>query len=95
MFLTQPIAGVDVSKDTLEVYLLPSGRSLRVQNKKGDIRKLVKNFKQEKVALVVMEPTSRYHWELMLQMVEGGVPIAVINPKKVRDFANPKFQGQN
>ena len=81
------VAGVDVSKETLYVYLLPSGRSFKVPNKRRDIQKLVEEFKKDQLELVVMEPTSRYHWELMLQLFQHGVPFSVVNPKNVRDFA--------
>ena len=87
MTLKQIVAGVDVSKETLDIYLLPAGKSWKIQNDKASIRKLVKKFNKEGVDLVVMEPTGKYHWELMVQMVEGEIPTAVANPKKVRYFA--------
>lgn len=87
MTLNQIVAGVDVSKDTLDIYLLPKGTAWKVKNNKSSISKLVKTFKKEGVDLVVMEPTGKYHWELMVQMVEGKIPTAVANPKKVRYFA--------
>lgn len=87
MTLNQTVAGVDVSKETLDIYLLPKGTAWKVKNNKSSISKLVKTFKKEGVDLVVMEPTGKYHWELMVQMVEAGIPTAVANPKKVRYFA--------
>ena len=83
----QTVAGVDVYKDTLDIYLLPSKKAWKVNNDKASIRKLVKAFQKQGVDLVVMEPTGKHHWELMTQMVEGGIGTAVANPKKVRYFA--------
>ena len=87
MVLQKTVAGVDVSKDTLDIYLLPTKKVWKVKNDKASIRKLVKTFIKEGVDLVVMEPTGKHHWELMTQMVEGGIGTAVANPKMIRYFA--------
>ena len=87
MVLQQTVAGVDVSKDTLDIHLLPTDKAWKVKNDKASIRKLVKRFREEGVDLVVMEPTGKHHWELMTQMVEGKIRTAVANPKMVRYFA--------
>ena len=83
----QKVLGVDVSKDKLDMYLNQTGEAWTVKNDRQSIRRLVKACHKKGVTLLVMEPTGKYHWELMTQMVQGGIRTAVANPKKVRYFA--------
>nr|WP_272080569.1 hypothetical protein [Microcystis aeruginosa] len=49
--------GIDTSKATLDVYLRPLGKAMKVANTKEDISKLVETLKPHTVNLIVLEAT--------------------------------------
>jgi transposase len=79
--------GIDVSKMYLDVYLHPLGERLRVTNDAEGHRRLVAFLARHVVALVLMEPTSRYHRALHRRLHEAGLPVALANPLRARLFA--------
>jgi transposase len=89
---SQPVAGIDVSKATLEVFIdrtlcgQPPLRS-SLANTEQEIQKLLTQLREQKVRLVVMEATGRYHRRLAAVLMCAGVPVKVLNPQRARDFA--------
>ncbi len=82
--------GIDVSKDTLDVHVLPDGQSFRLGNDDEAAAALAQRL--EPGALVVMEATNVY-WRLVAStLASAGLGVAVVNPRQVRDFA--KATGQ-
>lgn len=53
---------------------------------------LVSELKKLKPALIVMEATGIYYFDLAVALVEANLPVAVINPKSFRHFAELKLQ---
>ena len=90
--LSQPVAGIDVAKATLEVFI---DRSLAGQpplrfalaNTEQEIQMLLVQLREHRVRLVVMEATGRYHRRLAGVLLCAGVPTKVLNPQRARDFA--------
>jgi transposase len=83
--------GIDVSKDWLDLHVLPSGEVLRVPNSKDGIRKLKRWLARFEIALVVVEATGKWHRPLRRSLDASAIPVAVIDPFRVRMFA--KAQG--
>jgi transposase len=83
----QVVVGIDVSKATLDVAVLPSSEELQVANDANGIEALVKKFRSEAVDLVVMEATGGYETALAAALVASGLRVAVVNPRQIRDFA--------
>jgi transposase len=81
--------GIDVSKDKLDVCLLPVGGSLSVGNDDDGIRRIVALLKDQPqaVALVLLEATGRYERHVASELLEAGFKVAVVNPRQARDFA--------
>jgi transposase len=79
--------GIDVSKEFLDVHIRPSGKSFRVGNDEAGISSLVDRFRRERPTLVVLEATGGYESSLSAELALAGVPVAVVNPRQVRDFA--------
>jgi transposase len=79
--------GVDISKDTLEVYLHPAGLSRRFANDAQGCSDLVRWLKGFKVACVAFEPTGAYHHHFERRLCEAGQPLAKVNPRRARRFA--------
>lgn len=78
--------GVDVSKATLDVCILPHKERLQVNNDEEGIRILVEKLKGC-TELLVMEATGGLQMPLAVACQEAGIPFAVVNPRQIRDFA--------
>jgi len=79
--------GIDVSKATLDVALLPSGEVLQFANDANGIEELGKKLKLAAADLVVMEATGGYETAVATALVGSGLRVAVVNPRQIRDFA--------
>jgi transposase len=79
--------GIDVSKSTLDVYIRPRGKTLKVGNTEGDISQLVPDLKSDELNLIVIEATGGLETELVIQLQAALLPVALINPRQGRDFA--------
>src|SRR5262245_24686191 len=79
--------GIDVSKGTLEVAFHLSGKTTQVANDEAGIANLVALLQDERPRLVVLEATGGYELPVATALVAAGVPVAVVNPRQVRDFA--------
>jgi transposase len=83
--------GIDVSKDWLDVHVLPSGEALRLPNTSEGIRRLKRWLARFDLALVVVEATGKWHRPLRRSLDASAIPVAVVDPFRVRMFA--KAQG--
>jgi transposase len=79
------VVGIDVSKATLDVAVLPSGEVMQFANDASGIEELAK--KVATADLVVMEATGGYETAVATAMVGAGLRVAVVNPRQIRDFA--------
>ena len=81
------VVGIDVSKDMLDVAVLPTGEALRLPNTGKGWGKLVRRLVGRPVAVVAFEATGGYERGLLKALHAAGLPAARINPRRVRDFA--------
>lgn len=79
--------GVDVSKDTLDVYFPDTDENINLQNTEVDINSLCKELKKKKNVLVAMEATGGYETLLVKLLAKHEIDAAILNPRQVRDFA--------
>ena len=80
-------AGIDVSKERLDVHLLPKGEAFAVANDHEGIDALVERLLQARPELVVLEATGRYERPAATAIAAAGIAVAVVNPRQARDFA--------
>jgi transposase len=78
--------GIDVAKATLEVassdrHLFPAA------NTAAGHRELIERLRGIPVALIVLESTGIYGKELVRALLQAGLPVAVVQPQRVRHFA--------
>ena len=85
--VVESFVGVDVSKGALDVCIEPLGQSLHVGNDDAGVAQLCKRFKEVSPALIVMEATGGLETRLASELAACGLPVAVVNPRQVRDFA--------
>jgi transposase len=79
--------GIDVSKDRLDVHLRPSGESFAVARDGEALAMLVERLRALAPALVVMEATGGYETVVASALGAAHLPLAVVNPRQIRDFA--------
>jgi len=82
--------GIDVSKDWLDVHVLPGGEQLRVPNTCEGIRRLKRWLTRFELALVVVEATGKWHRHVQRSLAASGIPVAVTDPFRVRMFAKAR-----
>lgn len=80
-------AGIDVSRDSLDVAVRPGGANWKAQNSDEGIRELVERLKGAGVSLVVVEATGGFEVPVVSSLASHGVAVAVVNPRQVREFA--------
>jgi transposase len=79
--------GVDVSKDLLDVKVLPSEQAQQFSNDDPGIKKLITFVKKVDPQLIVFESTGGLEMLAVGSLIENHMPVVVINPRQVRDFA--------
>lgn len=84
--------GIDVSKARLDVAVQPGGGVWNCSNDEVGFAALVERLKPLTPTLVVLEATGGYQAPLAAALSVEHIPVAVVNPRQVRDFA--KATGQ-
>lgn len=82
--------GIDVSKDWLDVHVLPVDVFLRVPNTCEGIRRLKRWLTRFGLALVVVEATGKWHRHVQRSLAASAIPVAVVDPFRVRMFAKAR-----
>lgn len=87
--LTRLGVGVDVSKDYLDVCLLGPAvrRAWRTRNQAAAVDALVCELCELAPDRVVLESTGGYERMLARALARAAMPVVVMNPRQVRDFA--------
>jgi transposase len=79
--------GIDVSKHQLDVAVRPSGEKWTVANAPEAFGALIKRLKALHPTLIVLEATGGLEAAVVAELAYAGLPVAVVNPKRVREFA--------
>ena len=82
--------GVDVSKEWFDVAVLGEKNTAQFANTKGGIAKLVKRMRALNPSLIVVEATGGYEEALVLALFEASLPVALVSPQRVRQYARAK-----
>ena len=83
----QVSVGIDVAKATLDLHLLPSGQAHTLPNVKAGYEELKQLLPNPAHCLIVLEATGGFEREVVAELIDAGYRVAVINPKRARDFA--------
>jgi len=79
--------GIDVSKASLDIAVLPEERVWRIEREEASIAGLVKELRTLAPCLIVLEATGGLESPLTAALATAGLPVAVVNPRQARDFA--------
>lgn len=83
----QNYVGVDVSKNRLDVFFSGTRRRLSLPNITECIAERLLPHIPVRETLVVMEATGGYQTFLVQVLAKAGIAVAIVNPRRVRDFA--------
>jgi transposase len=79
--------GIDVAKDKLDIAALGEKKASQTGNDEVGIAKLIKKLQTLNPELIVVEATGGYQRAVVLGLYEAGLPVAVVNPSRVRQYA--------
>ena len=79
--------GIDVAKSELVIAVRPTGARWAVANDERSARALAERLRADAPTLVVLEATGGYELAAVAALAAAGLPVVVINPRQVRDFA--------
>jgi transposase len=90
--MEQPLAvpsfvGIDVSKACLDVHVLPSRQAFAVARNGEGLDRLAAELGAVAPVLVVLEATGGFELTVAAALASAGLPLAVVNPRQIRDFA--------
>jgi transposase len=79
--------GIDVAKESLDLAVRPDGVTWQATNDDAGIATVVQRLTALAPTLVVLEATGALEVPLAAALATAGLPVAVVNPRQVRDFA--------
>lgn len=84
-----PVVGIDVSKAQLDIAVIPTSPESpsSVPNDSKGHAALLTWLKPLAPRLIVLEATGGYQRALVATLAAAGLPVVVVNPRQVRDFA--------
>ncbi|PDV83548.1 IS110 family transposase, partial [Rhizobium sp. H4] len=82
------VVGIDVSKDRLDVHVLPSGESFAVANDDESLDELAAKLLSLNADIVALEATGGYEMLAAAALSGAGLAVIVVNPAHVRAYAN-------
>lgn len=81
------VVGIDISKDRLDVAVLPSGEAFVEERNGAGLERLVVRLRELAPYLVALEATGGYETVVAAALAGAALPIVVVNPAQVRAFA--------
>jgi transposase len=79
--------GIDVSKETLDWAVDGGAEAFRSPYDDAGLEALAGRLRELNPSLIVMEATGGLEMTLLATLSVAGLPVAVVNPRQVRDFA--------
>lgn len=84
--------GIDVSKDQLHVAIRPTGETMFFAYTDEAVSVLVSRLRLLRPKLIVLEATGGIQQPLATALATAKLPVVVVNPRQVRDFARSTGQ---
>lgn len=85
--MTGRFVGIDVSKATLDVALVPDDRAWQTERSESGIASLIEELRDGVVDLIVLEATGGMETSLVAALAAARLPVVVVNPRQARAFA--------
>ena len=85
--MDQEQAGIDVSKDRVDVHLLPGGESFALARNGKGLAELCTRLEGRGLSVIGVEATGGFETVVAAALAGAGLPVVVVNPAQVRAFA--------
>jgi transposase len=85
--MEEVVVGIEVAKAALDVAVRPQGAAQRLANAAAGIAELVAWLQALQPQLIVIEATGGDEAPLVAELGVASLPVAVVTPRQVRDFA--------
>jgi transposase len=79
--------GIDVAQAHLDTAIRPTGDQWRTATTEPALTDLVTRLRTVHPTLIVLEATGGLELPVVAALAAAGLPVAVVNPRQVRDFA--------
>jgi transposase len=79
--------GIDVAKAKLDIGMLPGGETWQLDHDEAGMATVVERLVAARPTLVLVEATGGRELAVVAALVAAAVPVHVVNPRQVRDFA--------
>lgn len=83
----QGFFGIDVSSQSLDLADFPASLAETFSNDPDGIARIVEHLRVRPVARIVVEATGGYEVSVVLALHEAKLPVVLVNPRQVRDYA--------
>ena len=90
--MEQIFIGIDVAQDRLDAHVRPSDESFAVARDSEGLAALIERLRAFDPYLVVLEATGGFEVTVAAAVVAAEIPLAVVNPRQIRDFARATGQ---
>jgi len=84
--LAKIIVGVDVSKDHLDIYIIPVNKHIRIKNSDTGFKKLLKELSSYEVQCIAFESTGGYEAPMARLLEQSGYQTWLIDPVRIKAF---------
>lgn len=79
--------GLDAGRETIEASVRPTGEVWRLDTCEDSMTQMAENLARIQPQLVVMQANGNFELPLAGILVTFGLPVALVQPRNVRDFA--------
>jgi transposase len=81
------VVGIDIAKHSFDLHLLPEGKAAHYSNDTQGIQECRQFLLQVHPERIVLEATGGYELALTLDLQTAALPVIVVNPRRVREYA--------
>jgi transposase len=85
--MDQLFVGLDVAKDRLDLHVRPGGEAFSVSHDEPGLTALLDRLRTLAPTLIALEATGGYEATVAATLASANLPVAVVNPRQIRDFA--------
>jgi len=86
------VVGIDVAKQQVDVHVRPQGEAFTLATDEAGLTGLVERMQKLEPRLVVLEATGGYEVPVAAALGSAGLPVVVVNPRQIRDYARATGQ---
>jgi transposase len=85
--MAESFVGIDISKNSFDVHILPENQSETYPYEPQAVKRFIEKLKALAPTIIVMEATGGYEISIAAQLADAALPVAVMNPRQIRDYA--------